>query len=276
MVTINSICRCQRSKHNLRCYPATCLGRPSVIEEKRFKENWDALLERSSHGGRVSRASTVHKVAKQPIKKRRKRSRMCVLRKWARRSLAKRFCPSNEGDTHKETKHAGLSAPSGGNLNPVKDRKFTKIQKLCGNAKRSKLFVRALRRVLADLGIALVGPLPFALLERLWVLFGEGLVAPHGVGCWCVSCRSSLSAHMPIHVALGDVLVSYLKQMPVHVIFGLIVPAPFKTAKFVANKLWQWVKVLFPGYSSRIGNHVRQALERFVSWLKSENVPLGN
>lgn len=236
---------------------------------REFTRNWNALRKKSFHAWRESRSSRAAKsvkTIKDQTKRPRRRTRRSRLRKWAKRALAQRFVSVGYGDAHTKSQSAGLSATVAVTPPPVKERKLSRLSRLVGDAKRSKLFIRALRRVLADSGCALVGPLPFKILERLWLLFGERLVAPHGVACWCTLCRSSIGAHMSTRVAIQDVLVSYLRQMPVRALFGMIAPAPLKTAKFVANKLWQWLKVLLPGYMARLRHRARVAVDRLLKW----------
>lgn len=189
--------------------------------------------------------------------------------------MAKAFSTMENGSDPQKTRPAGLAYPGGENPPEVTQRKLkqrpvSKLVGLCGNAVRSKKFVKALRRLLADLGVALVGPLPYALLERVWDRFGVELISPHGAACWCVLCKSSRVAHMPFLVDLADTLVTYLVKMPVRAVLGILLPAPLKTAKFVSNKLWQWLKVLFPGYTSSLVHSVRTYFDRFVEWVKGK------
>lgn len=210
-----------------------------------------------------------------------KRGSLSRSRRWARRSLAQRFVTVESGLYPQKTRPAGLAYPGeqsppregskvleGSSSSGLRTRKPSALQRLVGNAKRSKLFVRALRRVLADGGVALVGPLPFALIERVWDRFGERLVSPHGPGCWCRLCVSGKVAHMSLVADLYATVVEYVRQMPLKTVLGFLLPAPLKTAKFVVNKLWQWLKVLAPGYTALLSYRVQQLFDSFCKWWK--------
>jgi len=97
-----------------------------------------------------------------------------------------------------------------------------------------------------DLGLSLVGPLPTRVLEIMWEYFGEEHFSAHGRACWCRLCRSVGPARFSFVQSIGDMLANYFVSYKwlVCAIFRLIAPAPLRTAKFVANKLWKWVKIL--------------------------------
>lgn len=182
---------------------------------------------------------------KKPRKKRKKRRpRLSRLRRWARRSLARRFCPrSHEVDPRKDAA-GGLRA-----LRAVKPKAVrplnSKVAAWARDPRLRKRFVKVVRKLLSDLGMRFVGPVPVMILEKMWSHFGEEHFSPHGAACWCVLCRSKGPARMSFLQDVWDSVVTYLVKMPLRVLMSMIVPVPLKTAHFVANKVWQWFKVLF-------------------------------
>jgi hypothetical protein len=129
----------------------------------------------------------------------------------------------------------------------VKRMVRSKFDELVGNPKVKKKFLRICRGILGDLGIALVGPLPFRALEIMWEYFGEEHFSVHGSACWCRMCRSSGPARISFLQAIGGSLYDYFvgSKFVLSAIFGLIAPAPLRMAKFVANKLWKWLRIIF-------------------------------
>lgn len=168
-------------------------------------------------------------------------------RHWARISLSRRYVPSKQRVDPDSDSVAGLSFPCGRPhvSNDVKIQ--SRFARLVGDAKHRKLFLKICRGILSDLGISLVGPLPFRCLEIMWEYFGEEHFSGHGRACWCRLCRSVGPARFTFVQAIGDSVLQFFvnwKTIP-SVIFGIIAPAPLRTAKFVANKLWKWLKILF-------------------------------
>lgn len=263
-------CRSHSSKYSLRCL---CDPRDVCVDglsRKDFNRCWKDLIRKTFTRGRKTppplgtpRSQTISDQNKKP----RKRIWRSVLRRGAKRSLSRRFSPASSVDASQKTYPAGIS-----HLGPVragaKASRISNIVRIAGSPKAAKLYARALRRVLADLGCALLGPFPTLMLQRVWDVFGERLIAPHGMSCWCALCRSK---HVAVYrddlEAFSDLVVSYVKQMPLSVAMGLIIPAPLKTAKFVANKLWKWAKVLFPGYTASLSRGARSLWEKLIkSW----------
>jgi hypothetical protein len=182
-------------------------------------------------------------------------------RQWARESLSRRFI---QGDTlvdpHQDPAgQAGLlirGDTAGGNACDIlgaERRKRTwfrlRYQALVGDAKVRKKFVRIMRGILSDLGVALVGPVPFRILEIMWEYFGEEHFSAHSRACWCRLCRSVGPSRLSFLQAIGDSLYNYFVswKFAVNATFGLIAPAPLRMAKFVANKFWKWLKVVLEG-----------------------------
>lgn len=169
-----------------------------------------------------------------------------TLNRWARESLSLRFVlPKQEVDPHQDPSgQAGPSVrrePPTGNSGDV-----SRFALLVRDARVRKKFVRVCRGVLADLGIALVGPLPYRALEIMWMHFGEEHFSAHGRLCWCRLCRTDGIAQRSFLQSIGEALYDYFVSWKYVALatFGLIAPAPLKMAKFVATKLWKWLKIL--------------------------------
>lgn len=173
-------------------------------------------------------------------------------RHWARESLSRRFV---QGETLVDPNQdlagqAGLairSDPVISNGQEIIRPKFrTKLDELVGNPKFKKKFIKICRGILGDLGLTLVGPLPMRALEIMWQYFGEEHFSAHGRACWCRLCRSIGPARVSFLQSLGDSLYDFFIgwKFAVNAIFGLIAPAPLKMARFVANKLWKWLKIV--------------------------------
>jgi hypothetical protein len=183
----------------------------------------------------------------QKPKGKKRRSRLSRLRRKARNSMSRRFVLCKQ--------EVDLQQDSLGQIEPlthceVPDRKVERnlsaFQRLVGNPRVRKKFVKICRGVLSDLGVALVGPVPFRLLEIMWEYFGEEHFSAHGRACWCQLCRSVGPARFSFLQSIGDSLYSYFVswKFAVNATFGLIAPAPLRMAKFVANKLWKWLKIV--------------------------------
>lgn len=173
-----------------------------------------------------------------------KRSRVARLRRRGKRSLARRFVPAGCRFDPQKTQLAGLRNPRAVKhqvVTPVKNPLYA----LVGSASVRKRFVRVVRKLLCDLGISVVGPVPFMILVKMWAHFGEEHFSVHGRKCWCLLCRSTGPVRFSFLADLSDSLVTYLVKMPFYAVKALIVPAPLRTAYFVSNKVWQWYKVLF-------------------------------
>jgi len=171
-----------------------------------------------------------------------------VFRQWARDALSRSF-------VHVETMvdpqqdpvgQAGLSMQSDLPASNGREIHMSRFSRLVGNPRYRKKFLRICRGILADLGLSLVGPLPMRALEIMWEFFGEEHFSAHGRACWCRLCRSvgpaRLSFLQAISGSLYDFFVSW--KYALSAIFGLIAPAPLRMAKFVANKLWKWLKIV--------------------------------
>lgn len=192
----------------------------------------------------VSSPLQYNKKKKPRRKKKKRRPRLSRLRRWARRSLARRFCPrSHEVDPQKDTA-GGLCAPRVVKPKAVRPLN-SKVAAWARDPRVRKKFVKIVRKLFFDLGLNVVGPVPVMILEKMWSHFGEEHFSPHGAACWCVLCRSIGPARMSFLQDIWDSLVVYLRKMPLKVLMSMIVPVPLKTAHFVANKVWQWYKVLF-------------------------------
>lgn len=122
----------------------------------------------------------------------------------------------------------------------------SRFDNLVRNPRVKKKFLGICRGILSDLGISLVGPLPFRALEIMWQYFGEEHFSAHGRACWCQLCRSIGPYRVSFLQAIGDSLYNFFVswKFALNAIFGLIAPAPLKMAKFVTNKLWKWLKVM--------------------------------
>jgi len=168
-------------------------------------------------------------------------------RQWARDSLSRRFVPSKQRvDPHQDPAgQAGLSMRSDPPL--INQREIQSfVVRWYGNARFRKKFVRICRGILSDLGISLVGPLPWRALEIMWEHFGEEHFSAHSRACWCRLCRSVGPARFSFLQGLGESLYDYFVSFEsiAAVIFSLIAPAPLRMAKFVTGKLWKWLKIL--------------------------------
>jgi len=168
-------------------------------------------------------------------------------RQWARDSLSRRFVSSKQRVDPQE------DPPGQGGLSmrceppPSNGRTFqSEFSRLVGDARVRKKFVRICRGALADLGIAVVGPIPYRALEIMWEYFGEEHFSVHGRACWCRLCRSVGPARFSFVQGIGEALYDYVVSLKTIALaaFGLIAPAPLRMAKFVAGKLWKWLKIL--------------------------------
>jgi len=179
-------------------------------------------------------------------KEKSKRGRLSRLRRRARRSLARRFVPqlSEVHPAQDLVARPGLSYPQGSR---PKGRVTSRFDLLVGDHRVKKRFLKICRGVLEDLGIMLVGPLPFRALVIMWEYFGEEHFSAHGSACWCRMCRSVGPSRLGFLQSLSEMLYNYFVnwKSAASAAFGLIAPAPLKMAKFVANKLWRWLKILF-------------------------------
>jgi len=176
---------------------------------------------------------------------------LSTLRRWARESLSRRFRQGENPVVPSQDAVAGLRYPCR-RLPPEQSvekssraRVKTKFDLLVGDPKVKKKFLKITRGVFSELGITLVGPVPFRALEIMWVHFGEEHFAPHGRTCWCRLCRSVGPARFNFLAQLGDMVVDYLVKMPLYAIKSWVLPLPLRAAEFVANKLWKWLKILF-------------------------------
>lgn len=191
------------------------------------------------------------------ISSEKRETRLEKTRRWARISLSRRFVRSNQPVDPGSVLVAGLSMPRGESHQGVilaKSKASTRFDRLVGNAKTKKKFLRICRALVEDLGMSVVGPLPFKILESMWYYFGEEHFAPHGRRCWCALCRSRGLAHSSFLERVGDVVYQYLVKMPLHVARSIVYPVPLKTARFVANKLWKWFNVLSEGLVASLVN----------------------
>jgi len=175
-----------------------------------------------------------------------------ILRHWAREGLSRHFVRSSTPvDPNKvPSGQDGLvirSDPSSSNGTEIpRSILRTRMDRLVRNPKVKKKFVKLCRAILMDLGISLVGPLPIRALEIMWQYFGEEHFSAHGRMCWCRLCRSVGPSRLSFLQAVGDSLVNFFVswKFPLNAIFRLIAPAPLKMARFVANKLWRWLKIV--------------------------------
>jgi len=169
-------------------------------------------------------------------------------RQWARASLLGRFVRADSTvDPHQDlVGQAGLVIRSDPASSNVREIQVSRFSRLVGNPKYRKKFLKICRGVFMDLGLSLVGPLPMRALEIMWQYFGEEHFASHGRVCWCRLCRSVGPARLSFLVAISDSLCDFFVSWKyvLSATFGLLAPAPLKMAKFVANKLWKWLKIL--------------------------------
>lgn len=120
----------------------------------------------------------------------------------------------------------------------------TSFDRLTGNPTVKKKFLKIVRKILGDLGMSVVGPLPFRILEIMWQYFGEEHFSAHGRACWCRLCRSIGPARFSFLQSLCDGVVHYLWQVPLHVAKALFVPAPLRTAHFVFKEVLRWFEAV--------------------------------
>lgn len=177
-------------------------------------------------------------------RKKKRRRRLSRLRRWARRSLARRFCPASQQVDPQKVTACGLCV-----LRPVTGQavrlETLKVVAPWRDPKVRKKFFKICHRLLRDLGLSLVGPIPVMILQKMWDHFGEEHFNTHGRGCWCRLCRSTGTAQLSFLSDVWDSVVTYLVKMPLYALKHTLVPAPLRAAHFVANKVWQWYKVLF-------------------------------
>jgi len=176
---------------------------------------------------------------------------LSTLRRWARESLSRRFRQGENPVVPPQDTLAGMCYPCG---RPPPEQSVeksmraqvkTKFDLLVGNPKVKKKFLKITRGVFSELGISLVGPVPFRALEIMWVHFGEEHFAPHGRTCWCRLCRSVGPTRFTFLAQLGDMVATYLVKMPLYAIKSWVLPLPLKSAWFCATKLWKWLKIIF-------------------------------
>lgn len=169
-----------------------------------------------------------------------------AIRHWARESLSQRFVQAGNLVDPRQDSVAGLSFPCGVNRSLVTGN-TSSLTLLVRDPRVRKKFVKICRGVLGDLGISLVGPLPYRALEIMWEHFGEEHFSLHSRACWCSLCRSVGPARFSFLTSLGVSLYNFFVSWKSieGAIFRVIVPAPLRTARFVANKLWKWLKIIF-------------------------------
>jgi hypothetical protein len=193
-----------------------------------------------------------------------KRSRVTRLRRWARRSLARRFVPVESRLDPNKVLLAGIALPSRpdgvqvGLETSSRVVRRSKLDELVGlakpNAAAKKRLLRVSREILNTLGVAVVGRIPMRVLEIIWEHVGERVIAPHGMACWCQQCRSHAAVHRSLLSRTGDAVLYYLQQMPLRVTLKWLVLAPIRTAQFVSNKLWRWLNILCDDVPAKIAD----------------------
>lgn len=173
-------------------------------------------------------------------------------RRGARESLARRFVLSNQQVRDPQDPVCAAGPPAEVILHPVRDGVvraalrplsvpfLRELSLMTGSVGRSRRFLKICRGLFSDIGIGLAGPLPIALVQLLWVHFGEEHFSPHGRRCWCRMCRSVGPARLSFLEGMWDVVSTFLVKMPLHALYALIVPVPLKSAIFILKKVRQW------------------------------------